>query len=92
MLRLCTKNWKRPGSSQKKNDRTVLFQCCHGQFLGSIKQPGQAIWKKSIKRPVLSFFSNYRSLERPGLMREFCWQKNISKEGFAFKGISEIFF
>ena len=24
----------------KKSDRPVLFQGCHGQFLGSIKRPG----------------------------------------------------
>jgi hypothetical protein len=48
---------KRPGSSQKKIDCTVLFQGCHGQVLVSIKQPGLDIWEKvSIKRPVLSFF------------------------------------
>ena len=37
---------KWPGPFQKKNDRTDLFQGCHGQFLGSIKQPGLDIWKK----------------------------------------------
>ena len=37
---------KRP--VQKKINRTVLFQGCHGQFLVSIKQPRQDIWKKSL--------------------------------------------
>ena len=55
----------------EKIDRTVLFQGCHGQFLVSIKRSGLDIWKKiSIKRPVLSFFSNSRSLEQPGLIIE----------------------
>ena len=61
---------KQPGPSQKKIDHTVLFQGCHSQILVSIKQPGLDIWKKSIKRPVLSFFSNSRSLERPSLIIE----------------------
>ena len=35
-------------SIAEKNDRTLLFQGCHGHFLGSIKQPGLDIWKKSL--------------------------------------------
>ena len=59
--------------SEKKIDPTVLFQGRQGQFFVSHKRPGLNIWKKSLKRPVLSFFSNSRSLEQPGLMydREF---------------------
>ena len=30
-----------------RKNRTVLFQGRHGQFLVSIKQPGQDIWKKT---------------------------------------------
>ena len=48
---------KRLGPSQKKVDGTVLFQDYLSQFLCSIKQPSLNFWKKkSIKRPVLSFF------------------------------------
>ena len=35
-------------SISDKIDRTVLFQSCHCQFLGSIKQPGLDNWKKSL--------------------------------------------
>ena len=45
-------------SISEKNDYTVLFQDFHGQFTISIKRPGLDIWKKSIKKPVLSFFQN----------------------------------
>ena len=73
----------------KKINCTVLFQGCHSQFLGSIKQPGLDIWKKSIKRPVLSFFSNSRSLERPGLIIETLenasWVKRRSFQENIFK-------
>ena len=48
------------GPSQKKNDRTVLFQVCQGQVLVSMKGSGLDTWKKSLfqKRPVtvISFF------------------------------------
>jgi hypothetical protein len=32
----------------KSNDRTVIFQGRHSQFLVSIKRPGLDIWKKSL--------------------------------------------
>ena len=57
-------------SISEKNDCTVLFQSCHGQFLVSIKRPGLDIRKKCIKPPVLYFFLNSRSLKRPGLIIE----------------------
>ena len=32
----------------QSKEGTVLFQGCHGQFLGSIKQTGLYFWKKSL--------------------------------------------
>ena len=50
---------------------TVSFQGCHDQFLGSIKQPGLDIWKKSILNDQYHLIlSNSRSLEQPGLIIE----------------------
>ena len=39
-MNVSKKSIKWPGPSQKKIDPTDLFQGFHGQFLGSIKQPG----------------------------------------------------
>ena len=57
-------------SISEKIDRTLLFQGCHGQFLGSIKRPGLDIWKKSLLNDKYFLFSNSRSLKRPGLIIE----------------------
>ena len=54
----------------EKIDHTVLFQGCHCQFLGSIKQPGLDNWKKSLSNNQYYLFSNSRNLERPGLLIE----------------------
>ena len=54
----------------EKKDRTVLFQGCHHQFLGSIKQPGLDIRKKSLLNDQCYSFSNSRSLEQPDLIVE----------------------
>ena len=55
---------------RKKNNRTVSFQGCHSQFMVPIKQPGLDIWKKSLLNDQYYFFSNFRSLERQGLIIE----------------------
>ena len=62
---------KGPSPSQKKINPTVLFEDRHGQFLVSIKQPGLDILVKvSYLTTSTTFFSNSRSLERPGLTIE----------------------
>ena len=54
--------------SQKKIDCTVLFTYL---LTVSIKRSGLDIWKKSLlNKQYYLFFSNSRSLERPGLIIE----------------------
>ena len=54
----------------KKIDRTVLFQGCHSQFLGSIKRPDLDIWKKSLLNNQYYLFASSRRLEQAGLIIE----------------------
>ena len=60
---------KRPGPSQKKIDRTVLFQGCHSQFLGSIKRPGLDTWKKSLLNDQVQLRKNLLCCFISGLPR-----------------------
>ena len=67
-------------SISEKNDCTVLFQGCQGQFLVSIKQPGLGIWKKSLLDDQYYLFSNSRSLERLGFIIESLEEPHNSRK------------
>ena len=62
-------------SISEKIDHTVLLIYL---LAVSIKRPGLNFLKKSINRPVLSFFLNSRSQEQPGLIKESLYVVVIS--------------